>query len=149
MNDYITEYEALDPVTRERYDLATYIYEGHKDAYGVKGRHYNLWTGEGFNVNPEWTTEELRAECDRIEAAVVESINEDRARKQRAIDAFERTIEIALEAGAPNRDTAYRWAKEAAWGDADEIDRMYGNEYLEYSNGLPYGYFDKVEAAAA
>ena len=26
----------------ERDELATYIYEGHKDAFGTKGRHYGL-----------------------------------------------------------------------------------------------------------
>jgi len=26
----------------ERYELITYIYEGHKSAFGVKGRHYNF-----------------------------------------------------------------------------------------------------------
>ena len=143
------EYQDLKGETKLRYDLAIYIYEGHKDAYGVKGRHYRLWTGEGYDVNPEWTTEELEAEANRISDAVGEEIAREKAMQDRAIAAFENTIQIALDAGAPDRDTAYRWAKDAAWGDADEIDRMYGNEHLEYSNGLPYGYFDKIEAEAA
>src|SRR6056300_279356 len=56
----ITTVEAL-----ERDNLATYIYEGHKDAFGVKGRHYNF---EAMSL------EELKAEADYISRSVREQM---------------------------------------------------------------------------
>ena len=32
----------MDILKYERQDLESYIYEGHKDAFGSKGRHYNF-----------------------------------------------------------------------------------------------------------
>lgn len=139
-------YENLTGEARERYDLAIYIYEGHKDAYGVKGRHYRLF-GEGdYEVSAEWTTEALREEADRISDAVAEAIEEDRRRAERAVADFESAIERTIANGAGDRDTAIRWLKAAHEEDGYSV--WYGDEHLEFNLGLPFGYFTKLEAAA-
>ena len=49
----------------ERDELATYIYDAHKDAYGYKGRHYDF---------EAMTTQDLKDEADRISVAVKEQM---------------------------------------------------------------------------
>lgn len=137
-------YESLTGEARTRYDLAIYIYEGHKDAYGVKGRHYRLFTGEGYEVSSEWTTEALRAECDVIEAAVVASIRDDERREAAAVASFESSVAKAIEVGAADRETAIRWCKDA-WAE-DGYGEWYGDEHLEYNLGVPFGFFAKLAA---
>ena len=48
----------------ERDELATYIYEGHKDAFGTKGRHYDF---------DSMTLQELKDEADYISKAANEA----------------------------------------------------------------------------
>lgn len=134
-----TSYNELTGEARERYDLACYIYEEHKSVFGVKGRHYGLWTGNGYEVSPEWTTEELRSEAARMNDWVVESIEEDKRREERAIASFEAAVAKCIEAGAGDRETAIRWVKESY--EADGYGRWYGDEHLEFEMGLPYGFF--------
>lgn len=139
-------YEDLTGEAKLRYDLAIYIYEGHKDAYGVKGRHYRLWSGNGYEVSAEWSTDELRAEADRISDAVGEAIAEDRRREEAAIAAFEAAVAKCIEIGAGDRDTAIRWVKSSY--EDDGYGHWYGDEHLEYEMGVPFGFFASLEAAA-
>jgi len=118
-----------------REDLALYIYEGHKDAFGVKGRHYRLWDGNG-KVAPEWTLERLREEADSISAAVEASIKTEHEMELEAIREFEEAVQRTIEAGAGNRETAIRWLREAD----DDVQYQKDDGYFEYCNGLPYGY---------
>ena len=63
-----TEILFLDEVyteAEEREDLIIYIYEGHKTAFGVKGRHYDF---DSMSIY------DLKAEADYIERSIVESI---------------------------------------------------------------------------
>jgi hypothetical protein len=84
----------------KRWSLINYIYDGHKDAYGVKGRHYNF---DAMSIA------ELEAEADRIDEAVVETIDRESAEEEAAIESFEATIASIIEVGAGNRETALRW----------------------------------------
>lgn len=138
-------YEALTEESKLRYDLAIYIYEGHKDAFGVKGRHYGLFTGEGYEVAADWSTEDLKAEADRMEGWVIESIDEDKRREDAAVASFESTVATAIEIGAGDRETAIRWVKDA-WRE-DGYSEWYGDEHLEYNLGVPFGFFKTLEAA--
>jgi len=98
-----TETLFLDEVyteDEEREDLIIYIYEGHKDAFGVKGRHYNF---EAMSL------EELRAEARYIERSIEQSIAAEQAADTRALEEFEHRVAETIRYGAGDRQTALRW----------------------------------------
>jgi hypothetical protein len=98
-----TEILFLDEVyteAEEREDLIIYIYEGHKTAFGVKGRHYDF---DSMSIY------ELKAEADYIERSIVESIAAEQAADARALEEFKAQITKVIEAGAGNRINALRW----------------------------------------
>ena len=113
----------------ERYQLETYIYEGHKDAFGVKGRHYDF---------KSMSMDELKAEADYISRAVKEQMELEDQMEKEAIERFEKAISDNLAMGAEDRDTAIRWVLQA-----EGLDNEYDAGYICYSMGLPYS-MDKV-----
>ena len=115
----ITTVEAL-----ERDNLATYIYEGHKDAFGVKGRHYDF---EAMSL------EELRAEADYISRSVKEQMELEARMEAEAKARYEAAIEEYMQMGAEDRATAIRWLLQA-----EGLDKEYDAGYICYSLGLPY-----------
>ena len=117
----------------ERYELETYIYEGHKDAYGVKGRHYDF---------KNMSLTELKAEADNISNAVKSAIKAEAEVEKNNIAEFEAQIKHNIAAGATDRTTAIRWILEAE-GLIDEQD--YG--YICYSSGLPYSMENELQLA--
>jgi len=84
----------------ERRELETFIYEGHKDAFGVKGRHYDF---------DSMTMDELRAEADRINQAAQETFEREQEEAREALAEFKAQITKVIEAGAGNRINALRW----------------------------------------
>ena len=84
----------------ERRDLEIYIYEGHKDAYGVKGRHYKF---ASMSMN------DLRKEADRISAAIDVAIAEEKEREAEDLAAFKKEVDNFIGYGAGDRETALRW----------------------------------------
>ena len=97
MNEYGVDTERE---VAEREDLEIFIYDGHKDAYGVKGRHYDF---------AAMTLEDLREEADRISAAIDVAIAEEKEREAEDLTAFEKEIEDVIGYGAGDRETALRW----------------------------------------
>ena len=87
----------------KRWSLINYIYDGYKDAYGVRPRHYKF---------DAMSMAELEAEADRIGEAVVETIDLEWAADKAAIEKFEATIITIIEVGAGDRITALRWLTE-------------------------------------
>ena len=84
----------------ERYDLEMYIYDMHKAAYGVKGRHYDF---------KSMSMDDLRKLADRIADAVEVAEAEEAHAAEVAIADFEATVGEFIEAGAGDRETALRW----------------------------------------
>ena len=84
----------------EREELEIFIYEGHKDAFGSKGRHYNF---DAMSI------EDLRTEADWINKSVISAIDEERAAEERDLVAFKKEIETVIGYGACDRETALRW----------------------------------------
>ena len=84
----------------EREELVTFIYEGYKDAFGVKGRHYDF---------DAMSMDELRDEADRINRAIEETIAREKAAEAQALEEFERRIAETIRYGAGDRETALRW----------------------------------------
>lgn len=110
-------------VELERDELATYIYEGHKDAYGTKGRHYDF---------EAMTTQELKNEADRISVAVKEQMEEEAKWEAEAVSKFETSIKKYMDMGQTRKD-AIRWILQA-----EELDNEKDADYICYSLGLPY-----------
>jgi len=84
----------------EREELEIFIYEGHKDAFGSKGRHYNF---DAMSI------EDLRTEADWINKEVVKAIDEEKAAEERDLADFKKEIETVIDYGAGDRETALRW----------------------------------------
>jgi len=84
----------------ERNELETSIYEGYKDAYGVKGRHYDF---------DSMSMDELRAEAERISQAARETYEREQKDARRAVEEFEHQIAKIICYGAGDRTTALRW----------------------------------------
>ena len=110
-------------VELERDELATYIYEGHKDAYGTKGRHYDF---------DAMTTQELKDEADRISAAVKEQMELESKMEAEAVSKFEDSVKQYMDMGQTRKD-AIRWILQA-----EELENEKDAGYICYSLGLPY-----------
>ena len=107
----------------ERYELETYIYEGHKDAFGTKGRHYNF---------EAMTTQDLKNEADRISVAVKEQMELEAKMEADAVSKFEASVKEYMNMGQTRKD-AIRWILQA-----EELDNEKDAGYICYSLGLPY-----------
>ena len=78
--DHWKEYGITTPAQLDRYFLETDVYEMHKEAYGVKGRHYN------FNA---MSLQELKDEADYISKACDEQMELEAKMEKEAIERFE------------------------------------------------------------
>ena len=123
----ITTLEAL-----ERDELATYIYEGHMDAFGVKGRHYDF---------DAMSLEDLRSEADYISRSVKEQMELEARMEAEAVERFEKAIGEYQAMGAEDRETAIRWVLQA-----EGLENEYDPSYVCYSLGLPYEMAKEFEA---
>ena len=110
----------------ERDSLITSVYEMHKDAYGVKGRHYNF---------KEMSNEDLQKELDHLcEVAKREREIEERY-EESAYQSFLKTIASTIEHGAKDKEEAIKWILEA-----EELIEYFDKEpdYICYKLGLSY-----------
>lgn len=127
------EYGVYTVADFERYELETYIYEGHKDAFGTKGRHYDF---------KNMTLAELEKEADYISNAVKNTMREEAEAEKQRITEFEAQIKHTIAAGAGDRETAIRWIVDAE-GLTDEKDLG----YICYSMNLPYSFEKEFQQA--
>ena len=114
----ITTLEAL-----ERDELECYIYDAHKTAFGVKGRHYRF---------SEMSLQELKDEADYISRACDEQMELEARMEKEATERFEASV-AEYQKMAGSRKDAIRWVLQAE-GLGDERDPG----YICYSLGLPY-----------
>ena len=107
----------------ERDSLITSVYEMHKDAYGVKGRHYNF---------KEMSNEDLQKELDHLcEVAKREREIEERY-EEAAYQTFLKTVANTIKNGAKDKEEAIRWILQAEELTNEEPD------YICYKLGLSY-----------
>lgn len=105
-------------------------WDAHKDAYGFRPR--------GTEVG-HWTAEDFRSELKVLGEAIDRAEKARLEEEARAVEEFEQRVQKTIETGAGDRETALRWMMEGSDCRGDW-------EYFCYHNGLPYGYFKKVEA---
>jgi len=99
----------------------------HKEAYGFRPR----------GPLPEWTLAEWEAEFNRLHAICEQNRIEEEAAQTEAAKQVEALFAKLIKGGASDRATALRWLHDAHETGGD-------NEYLCYSLGLPYGYFNNA-----
>jgi len=122
----------------ERDSLITMVYEIHKDAYGVKGRHYDF---------DSMTNEELEKELEFLSGVAKERMEEEERAEQAAYERFEEQVADTIKMGAGDRNTAIRWIL-----NAEGLDKEYDMGYVCYCLGLGYNkqkMFEEVMKEAA
>jgi hypothetical protein len=102
----------------------------HKDAYGFRPTSgwwdcWNFQDDEGKQA--AWNT--LLDDLEQSRA-------EQRAEQDSAVKQFEGRIELLMNMGASNRETAIRWIIESM--NLSETEKLYGGEYVCFELGLPY-----------
>ena len=107
----------------ERDELATYIYDAHKTAFGCKGRHYDF---------DSMSLEELKAEADYISKACDEQMALEARMEAEAVERFEASV-AEYQKMAGSREDAIRWVLQA-----EGLENEYDPSYVCYSLGLPY-----------
>ena len=107
----------------ERDSLITSVYEMHKDAYGVKGRHYNF---------KEMSNEDLEKELEHLSKVTQSNIDEEKRWEKKAYEDFMKTVENTIRHGAKDKEEAIRWILEAEELINEEPD------YICYKLGLSY-----------
>lgn len=114
----------------ERENLITFIYDGHKDAYGFRNRGYDF---------DSMSMAELEAEADRISDAI-EAENK-RMEEMYAYNTakFEKLV-AKYEAMAGSRKSAIRWILQA-----EGLENEWDTGYICYSLGLPYSMQDEFK----
>jgi hypothetical protein len=107
----------------ERDSLITSVYEMHKDAYGVKGRHYNF---------DKMSNKELEEELERLcKVAQAEREAEEKF-EEAAYQTFKNNCR-KYKLGASDKETAIKWILEA-----EGLDNEKDSSYICYSLGLSY-----------
>ena len=101
-----------------------------KEAHGFRPRHIDT---------SSWTLEDFDREFAALSVICkANDIQEEIDQKEASIE-FEARVQIVINTGAKDRETAIQWI-----ADADECNGDL--EYLCFLNRLPYNYFKKVTA---
>lgn len=104
----------------------------YKDTFGFRPSEL-FWT--------QWlcaSDDEKQKIWDRLERALVVTMEFERDQELRAMVAFENLVERHIQSGALDREAALRWIMDASKCNGDW-------EFLCWEHGLPYGYFGKVD----
>ena len=105
-----------------RQDLCDFIYDAHKTAFGVKGRHYDF---------DSMSTAELEKEADYISEACNEVMAAEAAAEKKAIADFNKEVEYYKLLGAKTREDALRWMTQQ-----DEFSHEQCVEHWVYNRGF-------------
>ena len=108
----------------ERDSLITSVYEMHKEAYGVKGRHYNF---------KQMSNKDLEKELEHLCEVAKREREIEQREEEESYKKFEDQIKQMMLHGAGNRDIAIKWILEAE-GLENESDA----NYICYNLGLSY-----------
>jgi len=117
--------------TRE--ELADFIYYRHKDAYGVKGRHYDF---------ESMSYDELEAEAIRIDDIAAAEYKRERSVYADTVRAFRGRIAEVRQMCKVSKQTAIEFIIEGE-GHTGEYDPS----YICYCMGLPYSMAKYIEPA--
>ena len=108
----------------ERDSLITSVYEMHKDAYGVKGRHYNF---------KEMSNEDLQKELDHLCEVAKRERELEKRFEESAYQTFLKRIAEAMKLGAETKEDAIKWILQA-----EGLENEKDAGYICYNLGLGY-----------
>lgn len=123
----------MTPIVPTREQLECFIYERHKDAYGVKGRHYDF---------ESMSYDELEAEACRIDDIAAAEYKREREIHADTVRAFRSRIADVRMMCSVSRQTAIEFIIEGE-GHVGEYDPS----YICYCMGLPYSMAKYIEPA--
>lgn len=107
--------------------MRTNFWELYKEVNGVRPRWMPVW---------EMSAEELEPEIARLERQAEVVFEEERLYEEHCVAKFEEQVASVIELGAGSREVALDWIRDSY----SEADMMYGDEYIEFELGIPYGY---------
>lgn len=110
--------------------MACTYWDMYKDAHGVRPR--------GIDTS-KWTEEDFLKEFDYLEGVIGTVIESELKAEKAAAVQFEQRVGEMIALGAKTREAALNWIMEADGANGDW-------DYLCFTNGLAYGYFNKQEA---
>ena len=122
--DHWKSYGITTPAQLDRYFLETDVYEMHKEAYGVKGRHYNF---------SEMSDDDLKKEFEHLCEVAKREAEIEKRYEEEAYKKFENNITKTIELGAGDRETAIKWILEG-----EGLDKEQDAGYICYNLGLGY-----------
>ena len=117
-------YGVHTPEQLDRYFLEVDVYEMHKEAYGVKGRHYDF---------DKMSNEDLQKELDHLAEVAKREQEIEKRMEEEAYEKFEKNITKTIELGAGDRETAIKWILEG-----EGLDNEKDTSYICYCLGLSY-----------
>ena len=108
----------------DRQELETSIYEMHKQAFGVKGRHYNF---------KEMSLKQLEKELDML-CEVAKTVREtEKKYEEAAYQTFLKRITESMKLGAETKEDAIKWILQA-----EDLENEKDTSYICYKLGLNY-----------
>jgi len=123
----------MTPIIPTREELECFIYERHKDAYGVKGRHYDF---------ESMSYDELEEEACRIDDIAAAEYKRERQMQADEVVMFRARIKDVRQTCNVSRVTAIEYILEGE-GHTGEYDPS----YICYCMGLPYSMAKYIEPA--
>ena len=94
------EYGITTPAQYDRYMLEQAVYDTHKSAYGVKGRHYDF---------DNMTDEELKDEYEHLCKVANEEYEREQKFYAEQVEEFKELVQKTIDLGAGDEETALRW----------------------------------------
>lgn len=121
--------------------MTTYTYSDelvsdlHKDVFGYRpSAHWmQMWTS--------WQPNQKQTTWDDLCAQLDKELAWEEKRKAEAVAALESRVDALIDLGAADWDMAIRWIMQAHDIDPTKAGMAYAREELEYTLGLPYGFF--------
>ena len=93
-------YGITTPAQYDRYMLEMDVYEMHKSAYGVKGRHYDF---------DNMTDQELKDELEHLSKVASEEYEREQKFYAEQVEKFKALVQKTIDLGAGDEETALRW----------------------------------------
>jgi hypothetical protein len=114
----------------------TLLSDFHKDAFGFRPTHYQVW----------WTEEELQAEYDRLDEICQVNMAEEKIRNDAEQVRFEELIQETINHGAGDRKTALRWLIQ---GEGLNIEYRQDVEHFFWMQGIGWENSDTYKSEIA
>ena len=122
--DHWAGYGVHTPEQLDRYFLEVDVYEMHKEAYGVKGRHYNF---------KEMSNEDLKKELDHLAEVAKREQEIEKRMEEASYQTFLKRIVEAQNLGAETKEDAIKWILQA-----EGLENEKDAGYICYQLGLNY-----------